>query len=123
MFCLPVILAINDETYCEHIEDTFERHLLLLHLLVDGQGCLGADLQLVGYAFIGKFLFKRLNELSHQLLTVSFSTFQLIGNGSVLLRIGVTEVDVFHLALDVIKTELVGEGNVQHHCLQHLSFS
>jgi len=31
----PVFLAVDDEADGEHVEYSFKRHLLLLHLLVD----------------------------------------------------------------------------------------
>ena len=75
------------------------------------------------YAFVGKLLLQRLDELCHKLLPVPFRALELVGDGSVLFRIGVAEIDVLHLALYVVQTELVGKGNVKHHCLQNLPFA
>ena len=75
------------------------------------------------YAFVGKLLLERLDELCHQLLAVPFRALELVGDCSVLLGIGVAEVYVLHLALYVVQTQLVGKGNVEHHCLQNLPFA
>ena len=120
MLDCSVLFAVDDESDGEYVVHTFERHLLLLHLLVDRKGSLCADLKLVVDALIDELLLERLDELLHQLLPVAFGALELVCDGSVLLRLGVTEVDVLHLALDVVKTELVGKRNVQHHCLQNL---
>ena len=52
MFGSPVFLAIDDESDGKHVEDSLERHFLLLHLLIDGEGGLGADLQFILNAFV-----------------------------------------------------------------------
>ena len=51
---------------------------------------------------IGKGLLERFYELLGQPYAVSFRGFQLVGDRAVLLRLGETEVDVLHLALDVV---------------------
>ena len=112
MFDFSVLLAVNDESDSENIEDSFERNLLLLHLLVYRQSRLGTYLQLILYSFIRELLLQRLDELGHELLPVAFGTFKLVGNGPVLLRLGISEVDVLHLALDVAQS-LEGRVNMK----------
>ena len=118
----PVGLAVDDEPDGEHVEHALERHLLLLHLLVDGEGRLGADFKLVDDALVVELLLQRLYELLHELFPVCLGALELVGYRSVLLRLGISEVDVLHLALDVVEAELVGEGNVEHLRLQDLPF-
>ena len=108
MLCLFVLLAVYDEPDRKHVEDALEGHLLLLHLLIDGEGGLRAHFQFILYAFVGKFLLQRLDELGHELLPVLFSALELVCNRPVLLRFRMTEVDVLHLALDVVKAKLMG---------------
>ena len=120
---VPVLLAVDDETYGEHIEDTFERHLLLLHFPVYGQCCLGTHLKLVLYSLIGELLLERLDELGHELLPVSLGALEFVGDGPVLFRIRMAEIYVLHFALYVVQPELMGQGNVQHHGLQDLSLA
>ena len=47
MFCLSVFLAVNYESDSKYVEYALERDLLLLHLLVDRERCLGSYLQFV----------------------------------------------------------------------------
>ena len=102
VFDVPVLFAVDDEPDCEYVEDALERHILLLHLLVDGQCCLGADLQFVFDAFVTEFLLQRFDELGHELLPVALCALELVGDGPVLLRLSISEIDVLHLALDVV---------------------
>ena len=51
---------------------------------------------------IGKGLLERFYELLGQPDPVPFGRLQLVGDRAVLLRLGETEVDVLHLALDVV---------------------
>ena len=122
MLGLPVLLTVYDEADGKHIEDTFERHLLFLHLLVDGEGCLRPYFQLVLYAFIQKFLLEGLDELHHQFLSVSLCTFELVGDGPVLFRVGISEIYVLHFTLDIVQSQLVGKRYVQHHGLKDFPF-
>ena len=122
MFNRPVFFAVNDESDCKYIENPFKRNLLLLHLLVNGESGLCPDFQLILYTFVRELLLQRLDELCHELLSVSFSAFELVCYGSVLLRICISEIDVFEFALDVVKTELMCQRNIKHHCLKDLSF-
>ena len=117
---LVVGFAVYDEADCEHVIDPFERHLLHLHLAVDGVGALRAYFQGIAYAGGRKLLLQRLYELLLQPLAVPFGGFQLVGDGPVLLRLGVAEVDVSQLAVDFIKSQLVREGHIQHQGLQQL---
>ena len=102
MFSLSVLFAVNDETNRKHIEDTFKRYLLFLHLLIYGQCGLCPDFKLVVNALIQKLLLERLNELHHQFLPVTLSTFKFVRDCSVLFRLGMPEIDVLHLALYII---------------------
>ena len=102
MFHLLVLFTVDDEPYGENIEDAFERHLLLLHFAVDGQGSLGPNFQLVVNPVVRELLLERLNEAGHQFLTVGLGALELVGDGSVLLRFSIPEIDVFHLAFDVV---------------------
>ena len=102
MFSFPVLLTIDDESYCKYVEDILERYLLLLHLLVYRERGLCPDLKLIFDAVVRKFLLKRLDELGHQLLPVAFCALEFVGDGPVLLRLCVTEVDILHLALYVV---------------------
>ena len=102
MFSLPVLFAVNDEANRKHIEDTFKRYLLFLHLLIYGQCSLCPDFQLVVNALIQKLLLEGLDELHHQFLPVTFGTPELVRDCSVLLRLGMPEIDVLHLALYII---------------------
>ena len=98
----PVFLAVDDESDGKDVVYAFERHLLLLHLLVYGQRGLRAYLQLVLYAFVRKLLLQRFNELRSQLLSVALRTLELVRDGPVLLGICMTEIYVLKLALDII---------------------
>ena len=69
---------------------------------------------------IGKGLLERFYELLGQPDPVPFGRLQLVGDRAVLLRLGETEVDVLHLALDVVEPKLVCQRNVQHQGLQNL---
>ena len=118
-----VFLTVNDESDGEHVEDSFERNLLLHHLPVYGQCSLRADLQLVLNSFFRQFLLKRLDELGHKSFPVLLGALELICYRSVLFRLCVAEVNILHFALDVVKAQLVRQRNVQHHGLQNLSFA
>ena len=108
----PLLLAIDDETDRKHVKHSLERHLLLLHLLIYRKRSLRADLQLILDTLVGKSLLERLDELCHELLTVSLRAFQLVGYRPVLLRLRMSEIDLLHLSLYVVKAELVGERNI-----------
>ena len=116
-------VAVNDEPDGEDIVHPVKIHFLLLHFLPDGPGGLGADLQFVPDTRIGELFLERLNELGGQFDAVFLRSFQAIGDGPVLLRLGKAEVDVLHFAFDVVQAQLVGEGNVQHERLQNLVFA
>ncbi len=122
LFRLGVRLAVDDEADGEDIIDSLERNLLLLHLSPDGICRLGPYLQLVMDAVVGKGLLERFDELLGQPLAVPFRGLELIGEGPVLLRLGETEVDVLHLALDVVESELVGQRDVKHQGLKDFPF-
>ena len=102
MLYLFVFFAVYDEPDRKYVKDTLEGNLLLLHLLIDGERCLGTDFQLILYAFIREFLLKWFDELSHELLPVLLCALELVCDSPVLLRFGMTEIDVLHLALDVV---------------------
>ena len=123
LFSVRVWRAVNYEPDGKNIIDSFERHLLLAHLVVDGPGCLGPDFQLVLDTFVRKLLLERLNELNHQFLTVLFCGFELVGDGPVLLRVGIAEIYVLHLALHIVETELVGEWYIEEKGLEVLPFA
>ena len=123
MFHCLVLFAVDDETDREDIEDSFERDLLLLHLLVYGQCCLCADLQLVADTFFREFLLEWLDELGHKLLSVSLRALELVCDSPVLLWFSITEVDVLEFALYIVESQLVGERYVQHHGLENLPFA
>ena len=98
-----VFFTVYDEAYSEYVEDSFKRNLLFLHLLIDGQGSLCADLELVLDALVRKLLLERLYELCHKFLPVPFGALELVCYGSVLFRFGITEIDIFQFTLDVIQ--------------------
>ncbi len=75
------------------------------------------------YSGVGECLFERFYELLRQTFAVLFRGLQLVGDRAVLLRLGETEVDVLHLALDVVESELVRKRDVQHQGLQNLLLS
>ena len=108
MLCLLVFLTVNDEPDRKDVEDALEGHLLLLHLLVDGESGLRAHLQFILDAFVGKLLLQRLDELRHELLPVLLGALELVCDRPVLLRFRMTEVDVLHLTFDVVKAKLMG---------------
>ena len=113
-------VAVYDKANGEHVKDTLEGHFLLHHFLPDGIGRLGAHLQFVLDAGVGELFLERFNKFRHQLLAVLLPRLQLIGNKAVLLRIGVLEIDVFHLPLHVVQTQLVSQRNVQQQRFQNL---
>ena len=117
---LEVIRTVDDEADREHVEDAFERDLLLDHLGPDGVGGLGADLQLVLDAGFRKLHLQGLDELRHQLFPVLLGSLQLVGDEAVLLRFRVAEVDVLHLPLHVVQAQLVRQRDVQHQGFQDL---
>ena len=117
---LGVVLAVDDEADGKDIVDTLERHFLHLHLAVDGVGALGPDLQFVDDARVGELAFQRLNELGRDLLAILLRGFQFVGNGPVLLGIGIAEPDVAQLVVDVVEAKLVRQRHVEHQCLQQL---
>ena len=70
-----VILAVYDESYGEHVIHAIEVHLLLLHLLPDGECGLGAGLELVFDTGFGERGLERLDELLGDDLPVAFGGF------------------------------------------------
>ena len=109
-----ILLAVNDEPDSEHVEDAFERHFLLLHFFVDGICSLRADFQLVPDAGHGKFLLERPDEFLGQLDAVFLGGFQLVGDKAVLGGVRKSEIYVLKFALDVVESQLVGQGDVKH---------
>ena len=115
-----VVLAVDDETYREHIENPFEAHLLGLHLAVDRIGALGAYLQFVLDARFRELLLQRPYELQGELLAVLLGSLELVCDSPELLRIGVLEADVAHLVIDVVQSQLMGQRHIEHHSLEQL---
>ena len=115
---LPV--AVYDEADGEYVENALERHVLLHHLLPDGISGLGAHLQLVPDALGVQFGLERLDELRHQFLAVLLPRLQLIGNEAILFRLGVFEVNIFHLPLHVVQAQLVSQRDIQQERFQDL---
>ena len=113
-----VVGAVDDEAYREYVVYAFEGHFLHLHLAVDGECALGARLQLVFYAGFRELALEGAYEFGGQLLAVLFGGLELVGDGPVLLGVGVAEVDVAELRVDVVEAELVGQRHVEHGGLQ-----
>ncbi len=120
LFDLGIRLAIDDEAYREHIVHPFERHFLMLHLPPDGIGRFCPRLQYVADPVLGKRLLQRFHELQREPFPVLLRSLELVGDRPVLLRFGKPEIDVLHLALDVVESQLMGKRDVQHQRLQNL---
>ena len=97
-----------------------EGDFLHLHLAVDGERALGARLELVADARFGELAFEGAYELGGQLLAVLLGGLELVGDGAVLLGVGVAEVDVPQFGVEVVEAELVGQRHVEHRGLQQL---
>ena len=115
-----IVVAVDDEADGEHIVHTLERNLLHLHLAPYRPGALGADLKLVGDACVGELLLERLDKFAGQALPFFFRGLELVGDGSVLLGLGVAEIDVAQLAVDVVQAELVRQRHIEHERLEEL---
>ena len=65
-------------------------------------------------------LFQRLDELAAEPLAVRGGGSQLVFDGTVLLRLGEFEIYVFELALDIVKSKLVGKRDIEHQSFELL---
>ena len=113
-------LAVYYETHSIHIIHALERHLLDEHLLVYAVGRLGPHLDFVMYAGPVELAFQRLDELAAEPLAVRGGGSQLVFDGTVLLRLGEFEIYVFELALDIVKSKLVGKRDIEHQSFELL---
>ena len=112
--------AVDDETHREHVVNLLERHLLLQHFLPDRIGALGAGLHHIVDALAVKLLPKRPDKRIGQLLAVFLRSLKLVGDAAVLLRVGKSQVTVFHLALDGVEARLVRQRDIEQQRLENL---
>ena len=115
-----IFVAIDDEADGEHIVNALEGHFLLLHLGPDGISGLRADLEFILDPGLIQTDLERFDELGHQLLPVLLRRFEFVGNKAVFLRFCISEIDILHLPLDVVQSQLMGKGNVEHQRLENL---
>ncbi len=112
--------AIDDEAHGEQVVYLVEADLLLLHLLPDGVGTLGAGFQGVLDAFAVQLVLERVDEVPNQRFALRFRVLDLAHDLLVALRLGEFEEDVLHLALDAVHAQLVGERDIEHHGFHEL---
>ena len=113
-------LTVNNEAHGIDIIHALERHLLDKHLFVYAVGRLGPHLDFVMYAGPVELAFQRLDELAAEPLAVRGGGSQLVFDGTVLLRLGEFEIYVFELALDIVKSKLVGKRDIEHQSFELL---
>ena len=109
--------CVDDKADGQQVHDFLEGDVLLLHLLPDGPGGLGALLVGDFDAGFGELPLDGDEEGVQQLLALGGGGFQLVVDLPVFLRLGAAEEYVLELGLDAVESQLMGNGDVQEHGL------
>src|SRR5690606_23161030 len=104
---------VYNDPYREQVVHLFERNVLTPHLIPYRVDRLRSsrDLKLESLPF--KFIFDWLDELPHQLRPCCFCRVDLLRDIGIHLEVGKTQVQVFQLCLDRIKSQTVRKRRVQ----------
>ncbi len=104
----------------QYVVNLLESDALLLHLPEDGICRLGAALQPGIYPCTLKFLLQGFYESTCELHPVRFGGPEHIGDLPVFLGLRTLEIDIFQLALYLIKPQLMGKRHIEEYGLRNL---